>query len=350
MQISLQHRIPGYVVDSALMFAYPTCAADVYTAFTETILLPEESVPEKNVQIQVNSKDTGARQTGSWKWKVHNKLNQALKGSETLDFSGRFVYDGRYDTEKNISHIIDNVATPVLLAKKALSEHLGQEAKIYVVLNASATELARQVYDGLGIPTICTDGNVFGEVVEVTPNRELYGFQPEAYDLEIKDYNPNTPERVFIPRKGSRQLSNNDEITEFLEKRGFVTYYFEDLTPSEEWSICRNAKVAVVAHGAGTANFVFNRRGLENPEVAGSGLRLIELFSPCFTLSRPGFRRLATLFNGRWCGVRGKMTPKVLRYLDFDKRPRNTLTFPIKDPYEIDLTTLLLALNHLKVY
>jgi len=83
-------------------------------------------------------------------------------------------------------------------------------------------------------------------VVEVVHdyNYRLYGVEAKLFDTEFKNYNPTTPDRVFIARRGSRQLTNNDEVIDFLEQRGFVTYYFEDLTASEKWSVTRNAKIA----------------------------------------------------------------------------------------------------------
>ncbi|MBW4693007.1 MAG: glycosyltransferase family 61 protein [Lyngbya sp. HA4199-MV5] len=120
-----------------------------------------------------------------------------------------------------------------------------------------------------------------------------------------------------------------------------------DLTASEKWSIARNAKAVVAVHGAGTGNFIFNRLGLAPQAVKGSGLRLIELFSPSFTIHT--YRHMSTTLNGRWCGVRGQITPEVLRYLDFDKSTRDTLKSPIRDPFKVDLSTLQMALDYLEV-
>jgi len=76
-------------------------------------------------------------------------------------------------------------------------------------------------------------------------------------------------------------------------------------------------------------------------------LRLIELLSPSFTIHT--YRQFSTILNGRWCGVRGQITPEVLRYLDFDTRPRNTLKSPIRDPFKIDLSSLQMALDFMDV-
>lgn len=135
-------------------------------------------------------------------------------------------------------------------------------------------------------------------------------------------------------------------MIEFLEKQGFTTYYFEDLTASEKWSIARNAKVAVAVNGAGTGNFTFNRLGLAPQAEKGSGLRIVELFPPSFTIHT--YRQFSAILNGRWCGVRGQITPAVLHYLDFDSPPRDTLKSPIRGPFKVDLSTLQMALDYLE--
>jgi hypothetical protein len=263
----------------------------------------------------------------------------------TLDYSGQFVFDARFDTDGNIAHILDNVCTPVLLARKLLSEHFDKPIDVHVILRERAANLAKQAYEVLRIPTICTDDNVQGNVVEITPIFHLFGIQPQVFNFEFKHYNPTTAKRVFIPRKGNRRLSNNEEVTSFLEGRGFTTYYFENLTHSEKWSILRNAEEVVIVHGAGSANLVFNQLGLKSPDILGSGVRVVELFSPSYTLG--GYRHLASLLNGRWCAVRGQITPDILQYLDFTQTPRDSLKSPIKDPFRVDLTSLELALEYL---
>jgi hypothetical protein len=345
IDINLHRKVPGLVTEPSMMFAYPTHASDVYTPVIERIYVPERHFPPVDVDIKVSARHTGVRHTGSLKGKVYRSLSSFLEDRSSVDLSGKFIFDARFDTEKNIGHIIENILTPVLFAQQQLSEYLNQSIKIHVILKKGASEVARQAYELLSIPTICTDNDIYGYVVDVSKHT-LFGALPQLFNIDFTGYNPTTPERVFIPRRGSRQIINNDEVRQFLEARGFTTYYFEDLTHSEKWSIVKNAKVAVVNHGAGTANFVFNRRGLESPQIPGSGLHLIEIFSPNYTML-PGYNRLAKLFNGKWCAVRGQISPETIRFLDFNNKPRNSLKSPIKDPFRVDLKSLELALEYM---
>jgi Glycosyltransferase 61 len=259
----------------------------------------------------------------------------------------KFVFDARMDVDTNIAHVLDNICPPVLLAQKLISRHLDQAIAVHVILNADASSLALRVYDALDIPVICTDEQVYGNVVTVTPHIELFNLQPDLFNRPIKHYNPNTPERIFVPRKGDRRLSNNDEITQFLERKGFTTVYFENLLPTEQWSIARNAKEVVAVHGAGTSHFIFNRLGLESLDTPGSGVRMVELVSPNFALTT--YRTFSTLLNGRWCAVRGQITPTALHYLDFTNKPRHPKRPPMKDSYKIDPQSLQLALDYIGI-
>lgn len=346
MQIELNEEITGFTMDASMMFAHSTCLADVYVPAVEHVYLPEQYVPPLTVNVKVTTKHTGPRKSGSLKWKAYRSLAGLAKRKAPLDFSGQFVFDARFDTDKNIYHILEGISTPILFAQRLLSKHLNQDVKIYVVLKERASELARQAYDLLGIPVICTDEDIYSNVVEVSPGLGIYSVQPELFNIDIKGYNPATPERIFVDRRGNRSIINSDEVRKFLEDRGFTTYYFEDLMPSEEWSVMRNAKVAIVNHGAASANLLFNRLGLENPDQPGSGIRIVEIFPACYTF--PGYRRLAKLLNSRWCAVRGQITPEIIRYLDFNKE-RDSLKSPIKDPFKVDLKALQFALDHLEV-
>jgi predicted alpha/beta hydrolase len=67
---------------------------------------------------------------------------------------------------------------------------------------------------------------------------------------------------------------------------------------------------------------------------------LVELFGPGYIVSC--FRDLAAAVGSRWCGVRGQITPEVVRDLDHRHRhPRSHTT----SPAVIDLASLEAALD-----
>jgi hypothetical protein len=346
MEIRFVQQVPGLTIEPMMMFAHSTHLADTYTSTVEQIYLPERYCQPFDLEITVRTGETGPRRMGGRKWKLYYKLSRLFL-KPVLDYSNQFIYDARHDTDCNIAHVIEHNCAPILLARRLLSEHFNHPINVHVVLRKGATQLARRVYASLGIRIIETDDSVRGNLIQLAPYQELAALEPDLFNIDIPNYNPHTPERIFLPRRGNRQIINIKEVTRFLEARGFTTYYLEDMTPSEQWSLLRNAKVVVAGHGAGCAHFIFNRLGLDAHSKSRSGLRMIEIFSPNFVITR--YRYFASILNGRWCGVRGQATPEGLRQLDFSTKPRDTLKSPIKDPFRVDLKTLQMALEHLEV-
>ena len=148
----------------------------------------------------------------------------------------------------------------------------------------------------------------------------------------------------FIPRRGNRGLINNDEVTEFLTKKGFKTCYFEDFSVAEKWSIIRDAKIIVAVHGAAVNNIVFNRLGFDATASVGSGIKVVELISPGWI--DYGFRELASVFNGKWCGVRGQITPNMLQAVDFSPKKPTSLKSPYKDNFKVSCQAIQMALDY----
>ncbi|PSN14742.1 hypothetical protein C7293_10220 [filamentous cyanobacterium CCT1] len=349
MNLEIERELPALIADTGLMFSYPSALADLYHPAVEQVLLPELTFPTKTIKIRVATGYTGERKNKSLKYQVYNKITGFLKEEPTLNLTDNFIFDARQDTDANPAHVL-RVAIVILLISETLSKHLGQPFKITVVLRARASNLSKQMYETLDIPVVCTDGKVFGDIIvncEELIFQNCFQLSPSLLNFEFKGYQKNTPERVFIPRRGARSLINNDEVIELLEAKGFKTIYFEDLTVPEEWSIARNAKVAITVHGAGSYHLLFNRVSLDNID-SGEKFKFIDIFSPYFTLPSAS-RELAASVGGRWSAVRGQITPEGLQAIDFSGKQLNPLLSPVKDPFKVDLKCLEMALNYLEV-
>jgi hypothetical protein len=46
----------------------------------------------------------------------------------------------------------------------------------------------------MGIPTICTDNDTYGYVVDVS-RHDLFAAHPQLFNIDFTGYNPATPER-----------------------------------------------------------------------------------------------------------------------------------------------------------
>lgn len=322
---------------------------DVWRPAAEQVIMPTQYLAPFEVEVKVNSGTATTKLAAlSRKRKAQLLLLKTIRGEKTLDYSGKFIFDARFDVFTNIGHILENVATRVFFAKKLLSEHFQKDIEIHVVLGSRVPKysMPMEVYRLLGVPIIFTDDNVRGEIV-TCPEHRIFSIRPRYFDFEFPGYKEETYERIFVSRRGSRSLINNDEVTKFLEERGFKALYFEDLSLEEEWSIARNAKEVVVVHGAASSNFILNRVGFRDNAEPGSGLKLIELMSPAWNFYEN--RYMTNALNGKWCCVRGQITPQMLDALDFAKITPDAQKSPFKDPFRIDCQTIQMALDYLNI-
>lgn len=96
--------------------------------------------------------------------------------------------------------------------------------------------------------------------------------QHELRDKIIAPKTISTKQRLYISRAKARRrrVTNESEVTDFLERFGFQTIYLEDLSFVEQVRALTAAEYVVAPHGAGLANIVF----------CLPGTTIIEMFSP----------------------------------------------------------------------
>lgn len=157
MDISLKHKIPGLEVAPSMMYCFPTGAMDVWRPAVEQVIMPAKYLEPFEVEIKVKSATAKLElvKTLSWKRRAQLVLTKAIKRKsrlffpqavrrkaksliskikrrrgqlllpearvegEALDYSGKFIFDARFDVFTNIGHILENVATPVFWRKSS---------------------------------------------------------------------------------------------------------------------------------------------------------------------------------------------------------------------------------------
>jgi capsular polysaccharide biosynthesis protein len=79
------------------------------------------------------------------------------------------------------------------------------------------------------------------------------------YKENFRPKNPKNIEKLYVSRKKAklRQILNENEVFEILQKHGFETVYFEELTLQEQIDTVANARYIIAPHGAGLTNMVF---------------------------------------------------------------------------------------------
>jgi hypothetical protein len=345
IDLSLRECLPSFTAAPSMALAPPTRLADSHTLEAKRIDLPERHYPEVTVTITVKTGDTGGRPCHTITARAYQGLRRSLRQVTPLDLAGQFIFDGRRDPGQTLAHSLDHVAFPVLFAQRALSKKLGRGIKIHVVLPERPGYLVRQAYETLGIAMVFTDDNVHGNIVTLSTD-EIYSAIPDLANIQLYESNQPTPKQIFITHRGNRSVTNHGEISNFLEQRGFVTCYLEDYNPRQQWMMVRHARTMVTMQGEASAHLAFNQVGLDG---VGPGPRILEICSPSADLQ--GRRYLAPLLHGKWCAVRGQITPEAIRAIDFSdgERSLSPLVKPTQPPFRVDVGTVAMGLDYLQL-
>lgn len=93
--------------------------------------------------------------------------------------------------------------------------------------------------------------------------------------LKPKYIKETSPKRIYLSRNAglSRIVLNEEELTNYLQKYGFVTVYAENLSFEEQVAIFANADIVVAPHGAGLLNLTYSKSGTKVVEIYNETLR-----------------------------------------------------------------------------
>lgn len=327
LPVSPTHIFPGKAVEiaAAKLFTYPTRLAGAWQPEVLDINKPGYRLSRPDSELRVEEAST---QTLNIKRNSKNLVRWALnKVSAPTEIKNTWLYDTRFDTDKNIAHILTNVSPAILLSRT-------QSSDITLILGDNASKMGLQAYGLLGFKVFCTDQAVYGSLLQIPQgvNGRYEGWYRELFgNVKFEGYVKDTPSRIFLSRKGKRTLLNESEVEEKLQSYGFHKVYFEDLSLAEQWSIARNAEVMVAIHGAALSSLVFNQRSV----------KLLELFHPGYVVDM--YRHITNAIQGTWCGVSGQMPKDLIWKLDEQGQARS---FALS-PFKVDLDALGMGLAFL---
>lgn len=349
MHFKLTKDFPSFTTDECRMFAHPTRTADLYSPAVETILRPGFEYSATSIEVEVFTGATESFTPQSRKGLLKQKLTTKDREETEIDLKDEFVIDARFDADGNISHVINNLISPIIIAKKMVESQIGKSIKPIILLRKNATNMSQRAFEIMGFEVITTNLSAKGNVIQIcNPGDHAYFASiPEVFSCDFPGYVKDTPRRVFIPRRGARSISNNEEISKYMESKGFTTLYFEDLTLEEEWSIARNAEAIAAVYGAAWSHIVFNRVGLREGSSPRSGVKILDILSPNFCLNTT--ESYAKILNGTRVAVRGQITPETIRELDFKDRTYSPHQSPMSDSFKVSKETLSMALNELGI-
>jgi hypothetical protein len=299
-------KIPGGSIElfAAKTFTYPTRLAHAWEPRILEIAHPAEHLHRRSIEISVREAST--RSLGIRFRNPYKRLYQ--KYAAPIQHRDGYLFDTRYEVDGNIAHILGCIAIKALLARRSYPN-------ITLILRENPHKMAIEAYRLLGFPILCTNRDVEGNLIILSEQNDEPDFEPfyqtEFGQFEFEGYTAETPERVFLARRGTRSIINQGEIEQLLSKYGFTTLYFEDYSMAEQWSIARNAKAVVGIHGAALKNLVFNNQAV----------KLIELFHPGYVVDI--YRRDNAVSGGSWCGVSGQFPGNIIQKLEVEQDARS---------------------------
>jgi hypothetical protein len=327
--LSQTHVFSGKAVEvaPAKLFTYPTRLAGAWHPEVLEIYKPGYRLDRPDSELKVERSSTEALNIQR---KSKNLLRWAAQTfGAPIAIENSCLYDTRFDTDKNIAHILTNVAPAALLSQ-------GHYRDITLILRSNASQMALRAYELLGFKTLCTEREVYGPLIQIPSavDGRYEGWYCELLGkIEFQGYIKESPSRIFISRKGQRSLLNESEVNQVLDFYGFHKVYFEDLSLAEQWSMAKNAEAIVGIHGAALGSLVFNRRQV----------KLLELFHPGYVVDM--YRHITNAMGGTWCGVTGQIPKDLIWKLDYLQQARSFALMPFK----IDLESLRRGLDYLEV-
>jgi capsular polysaccharide biosynthesis protein len=173
----------------------------------------------------------------------------------------------------NYGHfLLDCLGRLALFQKSGLSF----EDVDYVYLPKPASETAAKLVCKLGIPmhkcVWAGEGDVQADLVIGTSfpglRRNYAPWLTDFFRAQVATSPLRHHRRVYVPRKGQRKVTNEEELMPIVKKFGFKIYDFDDV--EDEAAFFSECSIVVGPHGAGLTNLVFCSPGTKVLELIPS--------------------------------------------------------------------------------
>ncbi len=297
----IETRIPPYCTGPAYLVTARSYFIDRFVPDCEIIHLPAKEVAGGTLRF-----GQGPVITRTPEPKNILKRIKASRRRPTRRIEGSTLIDLRLRSPQNFAHFLNN-HLPIVFH---IAERLALDwSELLLLTPADTPGYIRAATDLFGLTTLATDDDVEGPGIrfEMTPwtatrpVRAGWVREPSVVKaLNSAPEAPPLPRKVFLSRRKTRMISNEQEATGFLEPMGFETIYPEDLSVADQMRLFREAEVIVAIHGAALAPLLY-----VPPD--GRLKQIIEIL-PCGHVTDV-YRVMAEQVGCAWIGVRGRIKP-----------------------------------------
>lgn len=241
----------------------------------------------------------------------HTRLRDRIRGKARkapVPLLGRLGLECRVVSPENWSHFL-NIHAPLAIE---LARRLDMPVRdLTLILPADLPGFIQRAAEHLGLCIQMTDGPVQGPGVlfELTgnvirPDRRDWLLASGVIDDLARQPVADLPRHVFLARRKTRHLTNQDEIEAILTPRGFTTIYPEDLPVAQQFALFNAAETIVAVHGAGLGPLLYR-----HPD---SPLQHLVEILPVGHMTDV-FRMMAQQVGCDWIGIRGRIKPEYVK-------------------------------------
>lgn len=323
-------------IPAADLFAAQSYLVDRIVPDCEHVRLPAKTVPGGQIRHHPVSGFPAQAAAG----RRHRMARLLARGApEPQPLAGTIGIDLRINSPENWAHFLTNhlPLTFLLCQRAGVAPH-----EVTVLLPAAIPGYILGIARLLGLRVQQTDGAVDGPGIGfdldnwnvLRPLRRTWILESGMLDVlaQAMTGRDTGARRVFLPRRDTRNLTNQAAIEAFLTARGYVTVYPETLDAAGQFALFHHAEEIVAVHGAGLAPLLYRQ-----PDAPPQ--RLVEIM-PCGHMTDV-YRVMCQQVGCGWTGVRGRIKPEYVNDL---YRIGTPFTRYSLDPFEVDPLSLERAL------
>lgn len=298
-------KFPPFESSEGRMITARSHLIDRIVAKSEIILLPPRTIAGGTLTFERK------HYTATFEEGGRRRFNPFNRPSLTQLDDTRIFIDLRLRFPQNWAHFLNN-HLPISFA---MMDHLKlTREQVLLILPEQTPGYITRAADFFGFNVLCTNDSIEGVGLqfEMEPWTGIRAIRAELVKLPLvtailEPYRAQMPDddalprRVFLSRRKTRALENEEAVEAHLAKDGFVKIYPEDLSTLDQLRLFEQAEQIVAIHGAGLAPLLY----------ISEDARLetfVELF-PCGHMTDV-YRVMSQQVGCKWIGVRGKIKPE----------------------------------------
>ena len=337
---SITIPLPSYVITRDWLYAPRTYLTDSFSPFVEEIYLPQVATKAGAITLYYQFGELAFSTNSCFK-----KIKTKFKSKQEV--VSDILLDLRANSPSNIAHAL-TMHLPIALYATDFLRSINH-AKPLLIFPENLPFYIQAIFTNLGYRVLLTDSVLTGQVCEYEIESLIFlrGVLPKLIkdSLEHSDFarkllakEHSLPKKLFISRRDTRRLINEQEIEMFLAKKGYKKIFLEDYDVLDQLAMVALADSIVAIHGAALGPIIFRRLFKKNE------LKLVELFTPAHMTNV--YRIIMHQIGGKWVGVRGKVSPKLAKQA-YECPPDKVRQYSLED-FEVCLESLgkaMLSLN-----